>query len=383
MEQHDWKKTALFAEEAEDLYEHAPCGYLSLLPDGLIGRVNATFLELTGFSREELVGRLRFLDLLTIGGRIFYETHFQPLLRMQGSIREIAFDLVRSDGARLPALVNATQYAYPAVGALTRITVFDATDRRRYERELLLARDQAEEAARQRSELIATISHDVRGPLSAMVTAIALLERTNPTPDQARYIRVLQSSTAQALELVTNVLDLSRLESGGAPLRERPFSVRELVRDLAASARASAVQKPDVEIVERVEDAVPDRLLGDRPKLAQAVANLMMNAVKFTHRGVVSLLVSLREGTPDSVSLEISVSDTGIGIPSDRLPHIFEEFTQATDEVAEQYGGTGLGLAISRRLLRLYDAELHVTSAVGQGTTFSFVLTLKRRPEES
>jgi signal transduction histidine kinase len=297
---------------------------------------------------------------------------------MQGFVREIAFDIARRNGERLPVLVNAVHRNYDSAGPITRITVFDATDRRRYERELLAARDRAETAARVKSELVAMISHDLRGPLSAMTTAVALLETSPPTPRQAKYIRVLKSSTTHALALVGSVLDLSRLESGRTPLRADDFAIRELVDEVAASARA--VQKPDVEITARVSEAVPERLVGDRAKIGQVLANLTMNAVKFTHRGFVALVVEVLETTDASVTLEIVVSDSGIGIPADRLPHIFDEFSQASDEIAVKYGGTGLGLAISRRLLQLYGSELHVTSTVGQGSSFSFPLTLRRAP---
>jgi PAS domain S-box-containing protein len=379
-DRHQSLTAALLDESAEDLYEHAPCGYLSLLPDGIIGRVNTTFLDWTGFDRDALIGRRRFLDLLTVGGRIYHETHFQPLLRMQGFVREIAFDIARRNGERLPVLVNAVHRDIDRAGPITRITVFDATDRRRYERELLAARDRAETAARVKSELVAMISHDLRGPLSAMTTAVALLETSSPTPRQAKYIRVLKSSTTHALALVGSVLDLSRLESGRTPLRADDFAIRELIDEVAASARAAAVQKRDVEITARVSEAVPERLVGDRAKIGQVLANLMMNAVKFTHRGFVALAVDVLETTDATATIEIVVSDSGIGIPADRLPHIFEEFSQASDEIAVKYGGTGLGLAISRRLLQLYGSELHVTSAVGQGTSFSFPLTLQRAP---
>jgi PAS domain S-box-containing protein len=373
---------ALFDDSAEDLYEHAPCGYLSLLPDGTIGKVNATFLEWMEFTREELLGKTRLVDLLTVGGRIYYETHFQPLLHMQGQAREIAFDLVRRHGGRLPALVNATRREYAHVGAITRVTVFDASDRRRYERELLAARRSAEESARAKSELIATVSHDVRAPLSAMATALALLEKSSPTPQQARYIRVLQSSARHALTLVNNLLELSRLEAGRTPLREQHFSLRALAQDIAASARAAVMQKPGVDVTVSVGEAVPEPLIGDQGMIGQVIANLMMNAVKFTEHGFVALIVEAREVTAEAVALDIVVSDSGVGIPADRLPHIFDEYVQASDEIADKYGGTGLGLTICRRILRLYGSDLSVTSTVGRGTTFSFPLRLNRPNEQ-
>jgi serine/threonine-protein kinase RsbW len=149
---------ALLEEAAEDLYEHAPCGYLSTLPGGLIVKVNETFLSWTGHRRDDLVRRRRFQDVLAPGARIYHETHFAPLLQMQGAVREIAVDVVCANGRRLPALVNAT-LRRDAAGAplLVRITVFDATDRRKYERELLAARDR-ERAARERNEVLQRVT---------------------------------------------------------------------------------------------------------------------------------------------------------------------------------------------------------------------------------
>jgi phosphoserine phosphatase RsbU/P len=140
---------SLLEESVEDLYENAPCGYLSCRPDGTIVKVNRTFESWTGHPREQLLGR-RFSDLLTAAGRIYHETHFAPLLRMQGAVREIALEIVRSDGTRLPALVNAVQQA-DAAGrpSLVRTTVFDASDRRRYERELLEARRREQQIAQE------------------------------------------------------------------------------------------------------------------------------------------------------------------------------------------------------------------------------------------
>jgi sigma-B regulation protein RsbU (phosphoserine phosphatase) len=149
--------SALLEDSAEDLYDNAPCGYLSALPGGLIVKVNQTFLTLSGYRREQLLGRRRFQDLLTPGGRIFHETHYAPLLFMQGSVREIAVDLVRADGSQLPALINSVIKNHPdGTPAVVRTTVFDATDRRAYEHELLRARRAAEESEA-RARLLARI----------------------------------------------------------------------------------------------------------------------------------------------------------------------------------------------------------------------------------
>jgi PAS domain S-box-containing protein len=374
----------LLEEDLDDLYEAAPCGYLSALPGGSIVKVNRTFLEWTGYTREELLAGARWPDLLTVGGRIFYETHLFPLLRMQGAVREIALDVRRREGPPLPVLVNA---AYRTLDdpptAVIRLTVFDATDRRRYERELLLARQEAEREAKARSDLIAMLSHDLRTPLNAIVMATTLLETTRPTSEQAQFIKVLRSSTNNAVSLVNNVLDLSRLDAGRAVLREREVDVRQVVNEVAESIALLVNKKPGVALNVAVDERIPPALLIDAPKLAQVLSNLLGNAAKFTHVGLVSLIVSLRGMSDERATVEFRVSDTGIGIPADRLPHIFDDFTQASDDIAEKYGGTGLGLAIARRLLRLFDAELSVSSTVGQGTTFTFALQLAMPTRDS
>ena len=146
---------ALLEDNAEDLYDNAPCGYLSCLPDGTIVKVNQTFLTWTGHGRQELVGRTRFQDLLSVGGQVYYETHYGPLLQMQGAAREIAVEIVRADGGRLPALVNSVVTSdEEGRPAFVRTAVFDATERRAYERELLAARRRAE-ASEARARLLA------------------------------------------------------------------------------------------------------------------------------------------------------------------------------------------------------------------------------------
>ena len=156
---------ARLEESVADLYEHAPCGYLSTLPDGTVIRANATFLAMTGYRADELVAVRRFQDLLTAGGRIYHETHYAPLLRMQGTVREIAVDIVCADGRRLPALVNSV-LKRDAAGEplLVRTTVFDATDRREYERELLRARTRAEDSEARARVLAQTLQASLIPP---------------------------------------------------------------------------------------------------------------------------------------------------------------------------------------------------------------------------
>ncbi len=163
-------------ESAEELYENAPCGYLSTFPDGTIVRINQTILAWTGYQREDLLAGRRFQDLLTPAGKIYYETHYAPLLRMQGFVNEIAFDLVRADGGRLPVLVNSVERRDAAGEPLLhRTSVFDATDRRRYERELLTAQ-RAAEVSEARSRVLQQVVSDLAEATSVADVAKVIVD---------------------------------------------------------------------------------------------------------------------------------------------------------------------------------------------------------------
>jgi PAS domain S-box-containing protein len=187
--QHHAGVSATFDESAEDLFENAPCGYLSTAPDGTLLRVNATFLRWTGYSREELVGVRRFQDLLSVGGRMYHETHYAPMLRMQGTVREIAVDVVTAGGERLPVLVNSALVCdADGTPQVIRTTVFDATERTSYERELLQARNR-ERAARERTETLQRLTSALADApdAGAIATAVADTVRTALEPDRIGF----------------------------------------------------------------------------------------------------------------------------------------------------------------------------------------------------
>jgi PAS domain S-box-containing protein len=367
---------ALLEESAEDLYEHAPCGYLSTLPDGTIVRVNQTFLDWTGAAREVLLAGTKFQTLLTIGSRIYYETHYAPLLRMQGFVNEIAFEVVRQDQRILPVLVNSRQKRdTDGTPLFNRITLFDSTDRRRYERELLLARRKAEQAAKDKADLIAMLSHDIRNPLNAVMGVVQLLDRSDLAEPQRRFVRLLKSSSDNMLTLLNHVLELSKAESSSFALVENAFSLEAVVLDVVSTFEAAGREK-GVVIRASIAEGVPSTVIGDPVAIRQILTNLVGNAVKFTDAGSVTVTVAMKHAGTDAVTLRIAVSDTGIGIAPEVIDRIFNEFTQASYETAVRFGGTGLGLTIARRLLALYGSSIEVQSAPGEGSTFSFDLRL-------
>jgi signal transduction histidine kinase len=359
-------------ESAEELYDQAPCGYLSTLPDGTIVRVNRTLLFWSSFERSDLLGK-KVSGLFTVAGRIYCETHWFPLLRMQGFANEVAFELVRPGREPMPVLISAVQKrdegGEPIVN---RIMIFDASDRRRYERELLAERRRAERADKAKADLLAMIGHDMRTPLSTISTAVQLLLRLAPTEKQLRYLNMLRSASASLLGLANQILDFSQLEAGRMVVADATFDPRALVRETADVLRPMA-EKKGLTLRIDVDPTVPTVLSGDADKIRQVLSNIAGNAVKFTAAGSVSIATCVRE----PALVEFEVSDTGIGIPRDRLESIFEEFTQAGPDIGKQYGGTGLGLTISRRLVELLGGTLQVESEQGKGSRFWFRLPLR------
>ncbi|HUS64787.1 MAG TPA: ATP-binding protein [Kofleriaceae bacterium] len=364
--------TAARDDDLEDLYERAPCGYLSMRPDGVIVRANQTLLSWLDLRRDQVVGA-RFQDLLNMPGRIFHDTHYMPLLTMQGFAREIAFDLFRTGQPPLATIVTTTA-VHDAKGgvALYRAILFESSSRRSYERELVQQRRAAEQEATARSALLAMLSHDVRSPLSSIMMAADLLDgETSETG--VRYLGAVRRAATSMLALVNAILEHSRLEAGAAVWEPQPTSLAELISEIASIHSVNAETK-GIELRTTVAADLPPSLLVDRYKLGQIVTNLLSNAIKFTSRGHVALELRAREVSDTDAALELRISDTGIGIAADKLETIFDDYKQATSATERRFGGTGLGLAISRRLAALAGGVIRVDSTAGVGSTFTVEL---------
>jgi PAS domain S-box-containing protein len=367
----------LLDEDGEEAYEHAPAGYVSALPDGTIVKANATFYAWTGYEREALVGARRLQDLLSVPGRVYYETHLGPLLAMQGSLNEVAVDIRRCDGSLLPAMINASQKrSAEGEALLSRFTVFNATDRRRYEQQLLEARRAAQAAAQAKTELLAMLSHDIRSPLGSIIAVSHLLEDAPLDGGQRNALRILKSASTSILSLVNEVLEHSRLEAVGVTLRAEPFDLRALLRELCDSVEPIAADK-SLRLACDIDGRIPPLLVGDRGKLAQVLGNLLGNALKFTERGSVRIAAEMLELPAGGARLRLRVADTGIGIAEEAQTRIFGQYAQANAEIAPRYGGLGLGLAIVRKLLQAHGTDLQVRSRPGEGSEFWFDVTLR------
>jgi PAS domain S-box-containing protein len=398
-------------ETAEELYENAPCGYLSTLPDGTVIRANQTLLHWLGLGRQELVGR-RFQDLLSVGGRVFYDTHFTPLLHMQGFVNEIAFDLNGAAGRQIPVLVNIGQKRDEAGRPLLhRITLFNATDRRQYERELLIARRRAEEAAEalrrlnetleervafevaerlkaeealrqaQKMEAIGQltggIAHDFNNLLTIIVGNIELLQRRLPD-DSARLRRAADSAmqgARRAATLTQRLLAFSRRQ----PLSPKPLDANKLVAEMSELLRRTL---GETVVLEAVLAGGLWRTQADPNQLENAILNLAVNARdampdggKLTIETANARLdeayvAALAEPLPAGQYVLIAVSDTGTGMDKATIEKVFEPFF-TTKAVGK---GTGLGLSQVYGFVRQSNGHVRIYSEPGDGTTIKIYL---------
>jgi PAS domain S-box-containing protein len=356
-----------------ELFENIPDGVYESGPDGRILAANPALVRMLGFSSED--------ELRREGAAALYLDHADrdrntAEMASSGQLRNAEFLLRRKDGAIITVLENARAVRDEAGAVLYyQGTLTDITDRKIAEHDLRSARDQALEASRLKSQFLANISHELRTPLNAVLGMAQILQDSALPPSAHDCAQTIRRSAHVLLDLITEILDYSKIEAGRLDLDNHPFSVRETVR-LSVEMLNERASAKGLELLATVDPAVPDQLAGDPTRLRQVLTNLLANAVKFTERGAVHLLVRLRARDAARARVVFQVRDTGIGIPPEARNVIFEPFRQADGSTTRRYGGTGLGLAIVREILERMGSRVELESTVGVGSVFRFTLML-------
>ncbi len=253
-------------------------------------------------------------------------------------------------------------------------------ERKKVEEEMQRSRQLAESSAKAKEDFVANMSHELRTPLGAILGFTGLLKKTALNSEQAEYLEAISSSGNSLLAIINDILDLSKLDAGKFGIENIPFNIPELMHSVRTMFAARATAK-GISLSVAADASLNYSVYGDPMRLTQILVNLLGNSVKFTEKGRIDLACSIERENAKEAEICFRLKDTGIGIPADKLPIIFERFTQADTNITRNYGGTGLGLAISKQLIELLGGTVDVCSDEGIGTEFSFTLPFAKAPE--
>lgn len=354
-------------------------GILGLNMSGYTTFINATAQRMLGFTLEELQQQPQH-DLIHhhhADGEIYPREDCSIYRAFKEGITTTTDKEVfwRKNGDSFPVEYTSTPICDEQNNIHGAVVIFrDITERKQNEQELLEARLHAEDASRAKSAFLATVSHEIRTPLNGMLGMAQLLANSSLNSDQKEFVDALLKSGHHLLAQMNDILDFSRIEADRLTLEEAEFNLHELCADLIRLQQASA-DKKQVKLTWNYPETCPHRFIGDSLRLRQILLNFLSNAIKFTRQGEVSLRITCQQHDTN-INLQISVSDTGLGMDQATIAKLFNPFVQADASITRQYGGSGLGLAICERLARLMNADIEVTSTPGSGSTFSLRLQL-------
>ncbi len=373
------ESTRMAEAKYRSIFENSIEGIFQTTPEGQYLSVNPALARIYGYdSPEALIASITDIKCqLYVDPRRRQE--FAEIMHRHGTVSGFESEIYRRDQSIIWISENA-RAVRNAFGAIQYYegSVEDITSRKQAE-ELHRQKEAAEAASRAKSEFLANMSHEIRTPLNGVIGMIDLLSGTSIDAQQQRYLRVARASADALLSLINDVLDFSKIEAGKLELDDVDFDLHALVEDISEMF-AQRVEQQGLELAVVIEPVVPTLVRGDPDRLRQVLVNLVNNAVKFTERGEVVVRVRLESEDAESAVIAMSVADTGIGIPADRLDRLFKSFSQVDSSTTRKYGGTGLGLAVCKQLVELQGGAIDVESQPGCGSTFRFTVRLKKQP---
>ncbi len=395
----------IFEEELEKLAIAATKSYNSVIiadSKGKIEWVNEGFIKLTGYTLEDI--RNTHGELLRKGRKtgLSQETDFHHYVVREKKPVTYESKNYTKNGSEYWVITTLTPVLNES-GEVQRIIAIDSdiTTRKKMEEdlinanriaehslmkgnkaldELLKAKRQVEESMKVKEQFLANMSHEIRTPMNAIVGFTDLILKTPMNQEQKQYVDAIKTSGENLIVIINDILDFSKIQSGRITFEQIHFSLSQLIGNLSEMMLPRSTGK-GIQLSTNIASNISDSLIGDPTRLNQVLLNLVGNAIKFTETGEVSIAVKLILEEEESEQLEFSISDTGIGIPEEKLQYIFDEFTQATSDTTRKYGGSGLGLTIVKQLVELQGGTVSVSSGVGKGSVFSFRLIFRKGPE--
>jgi len=367
-------------EKYRSIIENMELGLLEVDNEGCILRPYPRFCALVGYDSEELVGK-NALEL-------FVPSEYRSILmqqsldRIKGKAGTYEIPLVHKSGKWIWVLISGAPI-YDENGNLKgSIGIhYDLTERKTLEEKLALAKQIAEEARQTEQQFLANMSHEIRTPLNAIIGMSHLLYDTRPNSEQKEYIDILNNSANFLHSLISNILDMAKIEAGKIELNNRPFDLGGMVSTLQKTFQMKLDGRP-IEVEAMIDSRIKGFYLGDETMLHQILMNLLGNADKFTEEGSIGVAVRQAKKENGKIWIEFRVYDSGIGIAENQLPLIFQKFKQIQDVKGQKYKGTGLGLSIVKELVDIQGGIINVTSQKGMGTTFTVVLPFEKVNEE-
>ena len=363
---------SLRASEARyaTLFQEATDAVFLLDAMGQVSDMNRRALELLDLTPDEVLGR-DICALFIIGE--------PPVSRFEDvpDVHRLEGPILCAGRPQRPFSGEANLTEMHVLGRkMWQVVVHDVSAEADMRHALLRAKREAEAASRAKSNFLAVMSHEIRTPLNAILGMTEILSSTTLTPDQRHLLRTVQTSSDALHTLVSNILDLSKIEAGQMDLEQQPFDVEQLVESVAETMSAR-VDSRGVEVTCEVSELVPPQVVGDAQRLRQVLVNIAGNSAKFTEHGFIRLSVRVSGQSHDRVRLDFEIDDTGVGIPANQLSNVLRPFQQADGSTARRFGGTGLGLSIARSLVELMGGTLELSSIEGRGTTVAWRLELR------
>jgi PAS domain S-box-containing protein len=368
----------------------------TISPDGKITDINSASVNVTEVTRENLIGT-DFFEYFTepAKARDIYKRVFAD-----GFVAD--YPLTIREGKLTDVLFNGSVYK-DENGAIAGVVLVarDIADHKRIESELTGAKLRAElatriaekaqgkaekaaqiaeEAVKSKQQFLSNMSHEIRTPLNAIIGFTKVLLNTELTPKQKEFLLVIKTSGKSLTVLINDILDLAKVDAGKMTFEKYPFRLEDSISAMTHLFETK-IQEKNLQLIKIFDHNIPAVLVGDAARLDQIILNLLSNAVKFTNKGKITVRADLLSADEKTTTLQFSVSDTGIGIAEERIEHVFENFQQASSDTSRLYGGTGLGLAIAKQLVQSQGGTISVKSILGEGSTFSFILTFEKTTE--